>query len=285
MIKDAFERLLFAGRYLLAPLYLALAISLVALIFKAGLHLYQLLTELPTMSDEEVLLSDLAIVDLTLTASLVVIVFLSGYSNFVTPVVQGEGDGRPHWIAEIDFSELKLKLMASIVAISAIKLLEGFMDLENHTDRELYWLGGIHLSFVFLTLALAPAPRFRRPPPPPNNDAEGDGPLFLQNDFPAFGRQRRHRQRRLGQPGARMQRLVGKPPGERLVAAVARRDRVLRLAAGIAGGAFDADMEMVIVPPIGAHLVHPGLAPRGLAERLLDRRIDEDALDLRLRSE
>ena len=160
MIKNAFERLLLAGRFLLAPLYLALAISLVALIGKAGLHLYQLLTELPSMSDEEVLLSDLAIVDLTLTASLVVIVFLSGYSNFVTPLAQHEGDGRPHWIVAIGFSELKLKLMASIVAISAIKLLEGFMDLSNHSDRELYWLAGIHLTFVVSTLILALADRF-----------------------------------------------------------------------------------------------------------------------------
>jgi uncharacterized protein (TIGR00645 family) len=173
MIKDAFERLLFAGRYLLAPLYLALAISLVALIGKAGLHLYQLLAELPSMSDEDVLLSDLAIVDLTLTASLVVIVFLSGYSNFVAPVVQHEDDGRPHWIAAIDFSELKLKLMASIVAISAIKLLEGFMDLSNHTDRELYWLAGIHLTFVVSTLFLALADRFTHHTRPSGGNPEG----------------------------------------------------------------------------------------------------------------
>ena len=93
----------------------------------------QLLTQLPTLNDEEVLLSELAIVDLTLTASLVVIVFLSGYTNFVAPVVMREDDGRPHWIAEIDFGELKLKLMASIVAISAIKLLEGFMDIDHET--------------------------------------------------------------------------------------------------------------------------------------------------------
>jgi uncharacterized protein (TIGR00645 family) len=160
MIKEGFERLLFAGRFLLAPLYLALAVSLVALLYKSGLHLYEMLTHIATMTDEEVLLTDLAIVDLTLTASLVVIVFLSGYSNFVAPVVQHEDDGRPHWIAAIDFSELKLKLMASIVAISAIKLLEGFMDLSNHSDRELYWLAGIHLTFVVSTLILALADRF-----------------------------------------------------------------------------------------------------------------------------
>ena len=112
------------------------------------------------MSDEQVLLSDLAIVDLTLTASLVVIVFLSGYSNFVAPVVQRKTTEGRIGSRQIDFSELKLKLMASIVAISAIKLLEGFMDLSNHTDRELYWLAGIHLTFVVSTLFLALADRF-----------------------------------------------------------------------------------------------------------------------------
>ena len=160
MIKNAVERFLFASRYLLAPLYLALAVSLVALLGKAGLHLYELLTQLPTLNDEAVLLSELAIVDLTLTASLVVIVFLSGYTNFVAPVVMRENDGRPHWFAEIDFSELKRKLMASIVAISAIKLLEGFMDVAHEPDRNLYWLVGIHLTFVVSTLLLALADRF-----------------------------------------------------------------------------------------------------------------------------
>ena len=155
MIRNAFERLLFASRFLLAPLYLALAISLVALLGKGGLHLYHLLSQLPTLGDEDVLLSELAIVDLTLTASLVVIVFLSGYTNFVAPVAMRKGDARPHWIAEIDFSELKLKLMASIVAISGIKLLEGFMNIEHQSDRQLYWLVGIHLTFVASTLILA----------------------------------------------------------------------------------------------------------------------------------
>ena len=155
MIRNAFERVLFSARFLLAPLYLALAISLVALLLKGGMHLYDLLIQLPTLNDEQVLLSELAIVDLTLTASLVVIVFLSGYTNFVAPVMMRKDDGRPHWIAEIDFSELKLKLMASIVAISAIKLLEGFMNIDHESDRELYWLVGIHLTFVVSTLLLA----------------------------------------------------------------------------------------------------------------------------------
>ncbi len=74
MIKNAVERFLFGSRFLLTPLYLALAVSLLALLGKSGLHLYHLLTALPTLNDEEVLLSELAIVDMTLTASLVVII-------------------------------------------------------------------------------------------------------------------------------------------------------------------------------------------------------------------
>lgn len=173
MIRNAFERLLFAGRFLLAPLYLALAISLVAILAKCGLHLYELLSRLPALNDEEVLLSELGIVDLTLTASLVVIVFLSGYTNFVAPVAMRAGDARPHWIAEIDFSELKLKLMASIVAISGIKLLEGFMNIDHETDRQLYWLAGIHLTFVASTLILAISDRVSHHTHPTDDEAEG----------------------------------------------------------------------------------------------------------------
>jgi uncharacterized protein (TIGR00645 family) len=174
MIKNAFERVLFASRFLLTPLYLALAVSLLALVGKAGLHLYQLITQLPTLDDEGVLLAELAIVDLTLTASLVVIVFLSGYTNFVAPVVMRADDGRPHWIAEIDFGELKLKLMASIVAISAIKLLEGFMNVAHTSDRDLWWLAGIHLTFVVSAVLLAVADRLsHRSRPTPGGDAEG----------------------------------------------------------------------------------------------------------------
>ena len=174
MFRDAFERLLFAARFLLAPLYLALAISLVAILYKSGFHLYELMTQLPTLNDEQVLLSELGIVDLTLTASLVVIVFLSGYTNFVAPVAMRKDDGRPHWIAEIDFSELKLKLMASIVAISGIKLLEGFMNIDHEPDRDLYWLVGIHLTFVFSTLLLAISALFtHRTRVPADHGSEG----------------------------------------------------------------------------------------------------------------
>ncbi|RBP15563.1 uncharacterized protein (TIGR00645 family) [Roseiarcus fermentans] len=159
MFRTWFERFLFGCRFLLTPLYFILAISLLALLAKSGIHVYELVSHLSQLSDETVLLSVLGIVDMTLSASLVVIVFISGYTNFVAPVEMRPDDGRPHWIAEIDFGELKLKLMASIVAISAIKLLEGFMDIARESDRELAWLVGIHMTFVVSAVLLAVADR------------------------------------------------------------------------------------------------------------------------------
>ncbi len=154
------ENFLFACRWLLVPLYILLALSLLEMLFQAAVKVYEVVQHFSTLGEEGVLLSVLGVVDLTLTASLVVIVFISGYTNFVAPVAMTENDGRPHWIAEIDFSELKIKLMASIVAISAIKLLDGFMDIANESDRELMWLVGIHLTFVFSALLMALADRF-----------------------------------------------------------------------------------------------------------------------------
>ncbi len=153
------ENFLFACRWLLVPLYILLALSLFEMLIQAAVKVYEVVQHFWTLGEEGVLLSVLGVVDLTLTASLVVIVFISGYTNFVAPVAMTENDGRPHWIAEIDFSELKIKLMASIVAISAIKLLDGFMDIANESDRELMWLVGIHLTFVFSALLMAVADR------------------------------------------------------------------------------------------------------------------------------
>ena len=89
------------------------------------------------------LLTALGVVDLTLSGSLIVIVILSGYANFIAPVdIECTRIGRAG-SPTIDFSELKLKLMASIVAISAIKLLEAYMDVGNVSDRDLAWQTGV----------------------------------------------------------------------------------------------------------------------------------------------
>jgi uncharacterized protein (TIGR00645 family) len=154
-----FEKLLFASRWLLAPFYLALVVALLALLAKVGVHVYDLTTHFLALSEDQVLLSALGVVDLTLSGSLVVIVILSGYVSFIAPVDTDAHKDWPFWIAHIDFGELKLKLMASIVAITAIKLLEGYMNVGSVSDRDLAWQTGVHIAFVVTALLLALAER------------------------------------------------------------------------------------------------------------------------------
>ena len=159
MARQLFEKLLFASRWLLAPFYVALVAPLLALLAKVGVHLYDLLTHFLTLNEDQVLLSALGVVDLTLSGSLIVIVILSGYVNFIAPVDIELHKDWPRWFAKIDFSELKLKLMASIVAITAIKLLEGYMNVDSVSDRDLAWQTGVHVAFVVTALLLALAER------------------------------------------------------------------------------------------------------------------------------
>jgi uncharacterized protein (TIGR00645 family) len=157
--RRLFERLLFAARWLLAPFYLALVVALLALMAKVGVHVYELVGKFPQLSEEQILLGDLGVVDLTLSASLIVIVFLSGYGNFIAPIdIEGHKDW-PHWFADIDFSKLKVKLISTIVAIAAIKLLESYMNLDSVSDRDLAWQTGVLIAFVATGLLLAFADR------------------------------------------------------------------------------------------------------------------------------
>ncbi len=159
VLKPSFEKILFASRWLLTPFYVALVFALLALLAKVGVRVYNLATQFGGLGEEDVLLAALGIVDLTLSASLVVIVIISGYTNFVSRVDIEAHAEWPRWMADIDFGELKLKLMASIVAISAIKLLEAFMDVGHESDRDLGWQTGLFAAFVVSALLLALADR------------------------------------------------------------------------------------------------------------------------------
>jgi len=159
IIERAIERLLIGSRWLLAPFYIALTIGLLELLVKTGEKVYDLVKGFIGLSESGMILGVLSLIDLTLTASLVVIVIFSGYVNFVSRIDASAHRDWPQWMGNIDFSELKLKVMASIVAISAIKLLEAYMDINQESDRDLWFLAGMHLTFVVSALLLALADR------------------------------------------------------------------------------------------------------------------------------
>ena len=101
-----------------------------------------------TMSEAEAILGILSLVDLALTGALVMIVIFSGYENFVSSIDHTTHRNWPEWMGSIDFTALKIKLLGSIVAISAIQLLKQFMAVKTVSDRDLMWFVGIHLVFV-----------------------------------------------------------------------------------------------------------------------------------------
>ena len=159
-LKDSFfernfERALFASRWLLAPFYVALVITLGVLLIKAFQELWHFIGHALTATESETILAVLALIDLTLTGSLILIVVFSGYENFVSKIQHSDHEDWPEWMSKIDFSGLKLKLLSSIVAISAIQVLKAFMNLKNISDRDLAWYVGIHLMFVLSGVFMA----------------------------------------------------------------------------------------------------------------------------------
>lgn len=153
--ERALERGLFASRWLMAPFYVGLMIGLLALMIVFVRDLVGFIIKVPTAKEADVILGVLTLIDLSLAGNLVIMVVFSGYENFVSKMEHVTQKDRPEWMGSIDFSALKLKLLASIVAISAIHLLKGFMNVGAMTDREMTWLVVIHVTFVVSGVLLA----------------------------------------------------------------------------------------------------------------------------------
>jgi uncharacterized protein (TIGR00645 family) len=149
------EQGLFASRWLLAPMYVGLVGALLILLWTFGLELLRFAQLFPNFEVNDAILGVLALIDLSLAGNLVLIVIFSGYENFVSRMNVTNHEDRPEWQGTVDFSGLKLKLVASIVAISGIHLLKVFMDIEKYTSDQIYWLVAIHLVFVVSGVLLA----------------------------------------------------------------------------------------------------------------------------------
>ncbi len=149
------ERGIFSSRWLLAPLYVGLAASLVVVLIAFARKFASLALGALTADSDSTIIGVLSLIDLALLANLILIVMFSGYETFVSRLHLDGHPDKPSWIGHVDFAGLKLKLMASIVAISAISLLEDFMHVEGIDNRNLAWHVGIHLTFVVSGVVLA----------------------------------------------------------------------------------------------------------------------------------
>lgn len=158
LAERVLERWLFRARWLMAPFYVGLALALAALLYVFALEAWHGFSQLTQMKPGDAILLCLSLIDLSLTANLVLIVVFSGYQNFVSRLDPAGHEDWPSWMGDIDYSGLKMKLSASIVAISAIALLHGFLEIGQGkpvSDRMLAWLVGLHMTFVISALVVA----------------------------------------------------------------------------------------------------------------------------------
>jgi len=163
-LENVLESGLFASRWLVAPFYFGLIAALGALMV---VFFQELAHELPRlwtgerMSPEDAIMLALGLIDLSLAANLVLIVMLAGYENFVSKIDTGDHEDRPGWMGTVDFADLKLKLIASIVAISGIALLKAFLELgdgrvfDQAAQSRLMWQVIVHITFVVSGVLLA----------------------------------------------------------------------------------------------------------------------------------
>lgn len=154
------ERGLFASRWLMAPIYVGLVLALAAL---TVVFVEELAGDLPALIREpradHAIVMALSLIDLSLAGNLVLIIVFSGYENFVSKIDVAAHLDRPQWMGTLDFTGLKMKVIASIITISAVALLRAFMALAEADGApepaKLSWLIGLHLTFVLTGVLMA----------------------------------------------------------------------------------------------------------------------------------
>jgi uncharacterized protein (TIGR00645 family) len=154
-VERVVETALLASRWLLLPLYLILCLFLVVFALKAGQELIHVLGHVFELTENELVLATLSVIDMTLVASLLVMVALSGYETFVSRFdTLGEME-KPSWLGKLDPGTVKIKLAVSIVSISAIHLLKSYLTMGGMSNADMLTATAVHLAFVSSALLLA----------------------------------------------------------------------------------------------------------------------------------
>jgi uncharacterized protein (TIGR00645 family) len=172
-IEHALETIIFQSRWIMAPFYLGLVATLVILLVKFVQEFLHVIPHLFEMSENQLIVTILSLIDLSLAGNLLLMVIFAGYENFVSKIDTGDHEDRPEWMGSVDFSGLKLKLIASMVAISGIHLLRVFMEVERTSKEDIFWLLVIHGTFVVSGLLLALMDRIAERHATPRTAKEG----------------------------------------------------------------------------------------------------------------
>jgi uncharacterized protein (TIGR00645 family) len=153
-MESLIERSILASRWILIVFYFGLAFALLIYSVSFIHKCYKIATSLFTLSDNEVILAMLGLIDASLVAGLLVMVMLSGYENYVSRLDQA-GASELSWLGKIDTGSLKVKIASAIVAISSIHLLQVFLNATQYDNQKIMWTMLVHLAFVLSAFSLA----------------------------------------------------------------------------------------------------------------------------------
>lgn len=154
-MERTLEKMLYGGRWLLAPIFLAMNLALLALGVKFFMEVWHLLSLMFVMPETDLVLIVLSLIDMALVGGLIVMVMISGYENSVSQLELEEGTEKLRWLGKLDASSLKNKVAASIVAISSIHLLKVFMNAKSIENDKIMWYVILHMTFVVSAFIMA----------------------------------------------------------------------------------------------------------------------------------
>jgi uncharacterized protein (TIGR00645 family) len=155
-IENGLEKVIFASRWVQAPMYLGLIVASLAYAYKFLLELVHLISDLSSLTEESVLMILLTLVDIVMVANLLTMVIVGGYATFVSRLdFLNDHKDRPDWLDKIDAGTLKVKLAGALVGISAIHLLKTFINIKHHEERMVFWQVIIHVVFLGSSVVLA----------------------------------------------------------------------------------------------------------------------------------
>jgi len=150
-----FEKLIFASRWLQAPLYAGLILGGILYAYKFLMELIHLLVSINEITESELMLGVLTLVDITMVANLLIMVIIGGYSTFVSRMDIDDHEDKPEWLQKVDAGTLKVKLAGSLVGVSGIHLLQTFINIHNNDPKDVMWQVIIHVVFLCSSIMLA----------------------------------------------------------------------------------------------------------------------------------
>lgn len=152
---NMFRQFIFWSRWLQAPLYVGLILAQVVYVYHFGVELFHLVQHMTTITESEIMLVILGLIDVVMIANLMVMVIIGGYETFVSRLYTEGHPDHPEWLSHVNATTMKIKLSMALIGISSIHLLKTFINAEKMTESAMMWQVIIHITFILSAVALA----------------------------------------------------------------------------------------------------------------------------------